>query len=157
MKLNFNSFLTLLILSSLCLLALSCKKKKKEEVAPEDKVTSLNLILDAPKGKQDVILFFNDVTGIAGKTAPSTVTLDANTLYTGTITLEDESVPPKKDVTNDFSVTYRVTGADVTVTANGKTPQVQTKNPSANTDAFLEVILTKNNKNNTTKFPLVVR
>ena len=156
MKNRISFFLIVLLISNLSLSVISCKKKKKEEVTPAEIVTSLNLTLDAPKGKQDVIALFNDMAGVNNKTAPTTLTLDANTLYTGTITLEDESVTPKKDVSDDYTITYRATGTDLTIT-NGKTPQVTTRSTTSATNASLEIILTKNGNTSTVKFPLVVR
>lgn len=149
----------LLMLFTLVVTVVSCKDDDgddKPDNTVQETVTSLNLRLDAPKGKQDVAVLFTNPEGINGKTATNTLTLDANTLYTGTITLEDETKTPKADVSNQYTVSYQVIGSDVSIIANGLQPQVQTR-ATTTTNATLIITLIKGSTTLSTTFPLVIR
>ncbi|WP_026464353.1 hypothetical protein [Adhaeribacter aquaticus] len=144
------------LIGGLVLSVFSCKKEK-EEPGPggttSDTITRFQLALDAPKGKLDAVAFFTDPNGISNQTAVTSVTVDANTIYTGTLTLEDESKTPKATVTKNYTVSYRITGIDATITG-GATPTLTTKSTG---DGTLNVTLTKADKSKSIAFPITVR
>ncbi|WP_026464412.1 hypothetical protein [Adhaeribacter aquaticus] len=133
----------------------ACKKDNggSGTVPNQDKVTTVNLELAAPKGKLDAIATFSDPNGINNQTATNTVTVDANATYIGTITLEDESKNPKANVTMDYVVSYQISGIDATI-SGGVSPTLTTR---ATGNGTLRINLTKANKISSVTFPLSVR
>jgi len=154
MKTTFKTYFTLVIFF-LTLAIISCKKDQPDPV-PEDtsKVTSLTLQLDTnQKGHQDATAALQDAAGINGK-AGSAITLDANGSYAGTLVLLDATKTPTATVTNDYTITYQVTGVDATITPAGTTPTITTR---AAGNGTLAITMVKNTITTSVTFPLTVR
>jgi hypothetical protein len=145
------------LLGALLLGTISCKEDN-EPIVKAQKVTTVSLQLNAEgKGKTDVSFTFKDLNGVIGKTAESPLVLDANTTYTGTILLEDESVSPKRNVSATFDISYWVGNANVSVTENSGALTVVVGNATTSTDGQLRIRLTENAQSSDVMFPLLVR
>jgi hypothetical protein len=155
MKTTLQHFFSLCLLACIVLLASSCKKENDKAPAAQEKVTGISLALTSEqKGVLDVSLDFNDSNGLAGKTSPNTVTLDANTTYTGTLMLEDASKSPAKDVTADYEVSFQAEGTGVSISKSGEGLSVETGDATAGT---LHMDLKRNGQTQRVSFPLTVR
>ena len=144
-----------LVLIFLALITISCKDNKPDPL-PEDtsKVTSLTLQLDTnQKGHQDATGSLQDPAGINGK-AGNAITLDANVAYAGTLVLLDATKTPTATVTGDYTITYQITGVDVTINAAGATPTITTRAAGSGT---LGITMVKGDKTTNVTFPLTVR
>ena len=101
----FRPFLAALLLAA-PLFATSCKDDK-EDPQPDDEnelITTVRYTLTPVGGGAAVTAESKDLDGDGGN-APvtSTLTLAANTTYTGTITFLDESKSPAEDITAEVS------------------------------------------------------
>jgi hypothetical protein len=158
-KMNIQQLLSLYLLCGITLLSIACKKDDKATPAVEQKkVTKLNMMLTSDqKGIQDVNVFFNEAAGVGGKTSPNAITLDANTIYTGTLALEDATQSPAKVVTADYQVSFQVSNADATFSMSGQEIQVTTRAASTGSNGMLQVELTQGGQVQKVSFPLMVR
>jgi len=147
------AFLTFFLV--LALSVISCKKDEPDPL-PEDtsQITSLTLQLDTnQKGHQDATASVQDAAGINGK-AGSTVTVDANDSYTGTLVLLDATQTPTATVTSDYTVTYQLTGVDASISASGSSPTLTTRTAGSGT---LGITMVKGDKTTTVTFPITIR
>lgn len=158
-KMYVQQLLSLCLLCGITLLSIACKKDENATPAVvQKKVTKLSLMLSSEqKGIQDVNVLFNDATGLGGKTSPNVITLDANTIYTGTLVLEDATQSPAKVVTADYQVTFQVASADATFTMSGQEVQVSTRSASTGSNGMLQVELKQGSQVQKVSFPLMVR
>ena len=153
MKRPFKAYLNF-VFFFLTLAVISCKDKEDSTPADTSKVTGLTLTLDTiKKGHQDANASLEDAAGIKGKTG-STITLDNNGFYAGTLVLTDATETPAATVTSDYNITYLITGADATISASGSTPTITTK---AAGSGILTITMTKDSKNTVVSFPLTIR
>jgi len=155
MKKIFNAYSTLTLFFILALTVISCKKDTTDP-QPQDtsKVTNLILQLDTTqKGHQDATASLQDAAGIDGKEG-NTITLDANGSYVGSIILEDETQTPKATVTNDYTISYQLTGTDASISPAGSSPTITTRTAGSGT---LRITLTKDANNTVVTFPVTIR
>lgn len=158
-KIKLQHFLSFCLICGMALMSAACKKEDKPAPAVEQKkVTGLGMLFSSSqKGIQDVTVLFNDTGGLAGKTSPQAIILDANTTYTGTIALEDASQNPLKAVTGDYQVTFQVANADATFNMSGQEFQVTTKAASTGANGLLHVELKQGSQMQKISFPLMIR
>ncbi|MCX2739067.1 hypothetical protein [Pontibacter anaerobius] len=158
-KMNVRQLLSLCLLCGITLLGIACKKDDKATPTVEQaKVTGLSMMLSSDqKGIQDVNVLFKDATGLGGKTSPNVITLDANTIYTGTLALEDATQSPAKVVTTDYQVTFQVASADATFSMSGQEVQITTRAASTGSNGMLHVELKQGSQVQKVSFPLMVR
>jgi len=94
---NYSFSLFVLIV---CLLQVSCDPDDPKPVNPEELITTLIYTLTPNNGQSPVVISFKDVDGDGGNPPIiSTPDLMANTVYSGSLTLLDESQTPEEDVT----------------------------------------------------------
>ena len=136
----------------------SCKEKKAEpETTAENIITAVLFdFLAEGKGKQDISVQFRENAGINNKQSSTPLRFQANTIYTGKITLLDESQTSANEVTSDYNITYQVTGASVTVTKTGQQLKVETREATTNTDGLLRIEMKKDNKVQNVSFPILI-
>src|SRR5688572_7397979 len=95
----------LLIITALCFFSLlnGCKPDP-EEVVPQEVITTLRLTFIPVSGGDTAILEFQDIDGDGGGNAPiiTTDTLNANTNYTVSIEVLNESVNPADTITKEI-------------------------------------------------------
>lgn len=158
-KFKLQHFLSLCLFCCIALLSIACKKEDKPEPAVEQKkVTGLNMMFSSSqKGVQDVTVLFNDASGLAGKTSPYVITLDANATYTGSLALEDATQNPPKSVTGDYQVTFQVANVDATFSMSGQQVQITTRAASTGSNGMLHVELKQGSQVQKVSFPLMVR
>lgn len=91
-----------LFLASLCTLALfSCEPQDPTDPHDEELITTLNI--DLTNSGTTLELNYQDIDGDGGDAPVITVdTLAANTTYTGTITLFNESEDPSEELTSEI-------------------------------------------------------
>ena len=91
------------LLAVLFLAFSSCKDDDPVEEPDEEVITNLNFVLTPTSGSA-VTMTFEDLDGDGGN-APTIVggTLQANTVYTGAITLSNESETPAEDITEEIA------------------------------------------------------
>jgi hypothetical protein len=82
----------------------SCKKKEENPTPADDNelITTLTLTLTKIGNSVPFSIVFTDPDGAGGQVAtlsPSSLTLDANAIYNGTLKLEDASKNPSSDIT----------------------------------------------------------
>ena len=98
-----NNFKILFIALAAIALTLSSCKKDPEIEDPEEVITTLNYTLTPTGGGSAVILSFQDIDGDGGDDPVITVgTLAANTTYSGSIELLDESGDDVEDITEEI-------------------------------------------------------
>lgn len=136
----------------------ACKEDEPEKPVDEaEKITAILFdFLAEGKGKQDVSVQFRDNDGINSKQSSSPLRLQANTIYTGKITLLDESQTPNNEVTSAYNITYQVTGAAVTITKNGQQLRLQTGAATTNSDGVLRIEMKQNDKVQNVSFPVLI-
>ncbi|WP_162055523.1 hypothetical protein [Pontibacter pamirensis] len=158
MKNRLQQFLSLCLVCSMTLLNAACKKDDKASPAEQAKVTGISIALtSAQKGRQDVSVEFSDLNGLSGKTSPNTITLDANTSYTGTLILEDANQTPVSNVTTEYDASFHVTNASVTFSKNGQEIQVETTTATSGSAGTVHVELRQNGQTQQVSFPIMVR
>lgn len=150
-----QQWVTACLLCSMVLVAVACKKEEDKAPAVQDKVTGIRVALTSEqKGVLDVNVNFHDTEGLAGKSSPNAITLDANTTYTGALLLEDASKSPARDVTAAYEVSFHAMSAGVAISQRGQELSVETGSAVSGT---LHVDLKRNGQTLRVSFPLVVR
>lgn len=97
--LRLNIFLLVLV----SLLATACDDDDPEIIVEEEVITTLNYTLTPVSGGDAVVLSFRDLDGDGGNAPEITGgTLAANTTYTGTMELLNESEDPVEDITEEI-------------------------------------------------------
>jgi thiol:disulfide interchange protein len=136
----------------------SCKEKKTEKpVVEAGKITAIMFdFLAEGKGKQDVSVQFRDNDGINNKQSATPLRFQANTTYTGKITLLDESQTPADEVTSDYNITYQVNDKTVIITKNGQQLRVETGEATTNTDVVLRIEMKQDTDVQNVSFPVLV-
>lgn len=158
MRNTIQNLMSLSLLLSMAVLTASCKKDENKPSPDKAKVTGISIELTSDqKGVNDVNFGYTDPAGVGGKTASGLITLDANASYNGTISLEDASQSPAKNVTADYQVTFQVANADATFSMSGQAVQVTTRAASTGTGGTLQVELKLNGQSQKVTFPLMVR
>jgi len=98
-----NNFKILFITLAAIAISLSACKKDPEIEDPEEVITTLNYTLTPASGGSAVTLSFQDIDGDGGDAPIYTVgTLAANTTYSGSLELLNESESPAEDVTEEI-------------------------------------------------------
>lgn len=133
----------------------SCTVDEPEIPNDEEVITTLRYILTPVNGSDAIVFEFQDLDGDGGD-APiiTTDTLAANTAYTGTLELLNESVSPPEDITTEIKTEkeehqffYSTTATDLTIgytdfDADGKPVGLETAvNTSAVANGTLTIIL----------------
>ncbi|GEO07186.1 hypothetical protein AAE02nite_48500 [Adhaeribacter aerolatus] len=136
----------------------SCKEKKTVPPAEEaGKITAVLFdFLAEGKGKQDVSVQFRDADGINNKQSATPIRFQANTTYTGKITLLDESKTPAAEVTSSYNITYKVTGPKVTITKNNQQLTVETEAATTNADGVLRIEMKQGTDVQNVSFPVLI-
>jgi thiol:disulfide interchange protein len=136
----------------------ACEEDKPEPPVDEaEKITAIMFdFLAEGKGKQDVSVQFRDNDGINGKQSSTPLRLQANTTYTGKITLLNESQTPNNEVTSDYTITYQESGTGIIITKNGQQLRVETKAATTNTDGLLRIEMKQNNNVQNVSFPVLI-
>jgi len=127
-----NRFIkTLLWTAAATSLALtSCKKEDEPEPNEGELITTVTLSLTKAGSSTPVTITFKDVDGPGGAAptiTPATLVLDANAVYTSSLTFLDESVSPAKDIAkevggdeSDEHEAYLVASNGLNLTVSGR-------------------------------------
>lgn len=139
-------------------LLVSCKEKKVDLPAvAKGKITTVRLdFLAEGKGKLDVSVQFKDNEGVHSKQSPSPLRLQANTTYTGKITLLDESQTAGNEVTGEYNINFQVTNASLTLTRTGQQLRAQTAAATPNPDGLLRLEMKKDTDVQNVTFPVLI-
>lgn len=90
------------LLVGFCFLTTSCSKDDPEVVNEEELITTLNLVLTSAIGGESITMKFSDLDGDGGSEPTITGgTLQANTEYSSTVELLNESVTPTENITDE--------------------------------------------------------
>jgi hypothetical protein len=155
MKTTVHHIFSLCLLACLALFVSSCKKEDDKTPTVQEKVTGINIALNSEKkGALDVDVSFKDAKGLEGKTSAEAIIMDANSTYTGALSLEDASKNPAKDVTADYEVSFHSSSPGVVFSINGRDLTVETSTPVVGT---LHMDLKRGGKTQRISFPLTVR
>ncbi len=92
------------ILSFFCLLFITaCDKEDPDVVEPPELITTVNVTLNTSMGGPAVGMSFRDLDGDGGMEATTVGgTVAANTTYTGSIELLNESISPSESITEEI-------------------------------------------------------
>jgi hypothetical protein len=136
----------------------ACKEKNPEPPEEEKgKVTAVQLdFLAEGKGKQDVSIQFKDNEGVHSKQSSTPLRLQANTTYTGKISLLDESQTAGNEVTAEYNITFQVTNASLTLTRTGQQLRAQTAAATPSTDGLLRIEMKKDTDVQNVSFPVLI-